>query len=75
MSNMIYTGTNHFVNVRKANEYYKNEMMLTVKEARNEVKRKIEDGEIQIGKPSIYSTEKLYINGEGRYVIGSPTFD
>jgi hypothetical protein len=60
-------GTCHFISLSKAEAYY---LPYNGKGNRDEVKRKIQDGEISIGPPK-YDAEKysLSVNNEGRYFL------
>lgn len=58
-------GTCHFCSFAAANIYYSNLHS-------SEVQKKINAGEIVIGKPTVKPGEKLYLNKEeGRYFIGA----
>jgi hypothetical protein len=60
----VIWGTHHFRGFVDACDYYSDLRP-------SEVQKKIDVGEIAIGKPTIKSNEKLYLNREeGRYFIG-----
>jgi len=61
---MFTTQTNHFVSFDRAVSYYKDYGFDA-----SDVRRKIDEGEIQIGHPAVTVNQKLRINSEGRYVI------
>lgn len=63
-------GTSHFDTLASAIRYYSNQGY-----SPEDVARKIDDGEIHIGKPEILSTEKLSVNSEGRYMITMGTWE
>jgi len=60
-------GTSHFVSLRHARTYYKRQGL------GHDVKRKITDGEITIGKPKPRKGCTICINDEGRYVYSEDT--
>lgn len=62
---MTFSGTPNFVSGRAAIKYYKSQGADSA-----EVKRKIKDGEIFIGKPEVPEGMKLMVNKEeGRYIL------
>lgn len=66
---MMIIGTNHFVSLRAAEEYYKSQ---GYEEPRKEVRQKLADGEITLGPPVLEEPEieRLSIDPvEGRYKI------
>lgn len=67
----MITGTANFVSLPKACDYYRNqEEDLTPAQLENFVKTKIEDGEIEIGQPSLKDGQTLKIIDNGcRYAI------
>jgi hypothetical protein len=68
------TGTSHFVNFTKACDYYKGQGMddLSVSELERAIREKIEDGEIELGKPELNPGERLLLIDEGcRYAVES----
>jgi hypothetical protein len=60
----MYTGTSHFTSFETAVAYYKDYGFDA-----SDVRRKLDDGEIHIGKPTTTDNQKLKVNDEGRYVI------
>ena len=67
------TGTSHFVNFTKACDYYKDyEPYETPAELERIVRRKIDEGQIDIGQPTIKPGETLSIIDDGcRYAIST----
>jgi hypothetical protein len=57
-------GTSHFKSFEAAFQYYKDYGYVY-----GDVQRKIQDGEIHIGKPTLKPGERCSLNDEGRYVI------
>ena len=69
---MTITGTSHFVNFTKACDYYKGQGYdeLSVSELERFVRAKIEDGEIDLGKPDVKVGERLLLIDDGtRYAV------
>jgi hypothetical protein len=68
---MQTTGTSHFVNFTKACDYYKDyEPDATPAELERIVRRKIDEGQIDLGQPEIKQGETLSIIDDGcRYAI------
>lgn len=65
------TGTSHFVNFLRARQYYRAyDPSLSLKELNAWVKRKLDEGEIHLGKPVANPGETVTLNDEeGRYFI------
>lgn len=62
---MTLRGTNHFVSFQKAVIYYS-----TCGCPREQVERKLQDGEIAIGVPKVTPKQKVILHPiEGRYLI------
>jgi hypothetical protein len=69
---MITHGTSNFVNFTKACDYYRGQGNdhLTPAELETLVREKIDDGEIELGKPAILVGERLILLDDGaRYGI------
>lgn len=69
---MTITGTAHFVNFTKACDYYKGQGHdhLTPAELERFVREKMDDGEIEMGKPDVPVNGRLLIVDDGcRYAI------
>lgn len=65
-------GTNNFVSLPKACDYYRDQHDLTPAALERLVKQKIEDGEIEIGQPTLKDGETLRVIDNGcRYAIQS----
>jgi hypothetical protein len=63
-------GTSHFVSRRAAVRYYASPYSATTDEAERVVTRKLADGEIHIGAPTLKPGQRLsIIHGEGRYQV------
>lgn len=64
-------GTSHFVSLTAARAYYSPyDPDLTAEELKAWIDRKVAEGEIHIGKPTLQPGQKLsVIPGEGRYQI------
>jgi|OM-RGC.v1.035453989 hypothetical protein len=60
-------GTPYFASMPDAVNYYRN-----YGEGREAVKRKLEAGEIHLGKPSVRPGERLSIE-DGRYIVHGPS--
>lgn len=66
------TGTSHFVSFTKACDYYKGQGLdeLTPAALEREIRAKIDDGEISIGKPDLpVGGRLLVVDGGTRYAI------
>lgn len=66
------TGTSHFVNFTKACDYYKNQGWddVTPAELEREVREKIDNGEIALGKPDLEPGQRLLVIDAGcRYAV------
>ncbi len=69
---MTTVGTSHFVNFTKACDYYKGQGYdeLTPAGLEREVRRKLADGEIHLGKPEVGVGDRLVlVDGGTRYAI------
>jgi hypothetical protein len=69
---MTIIGTSHFVNFTKACDYYKGQGYddLSVSELERFVRDKLDDGEIELGKPELNIGETLLLIDEGtRYAV------
>lgn len=69
---MTIIGTSHFVNFKKACDYYKGQGMddLTPAELERAIWLKFETGEIHLGKPEVAAGERLLIIDAGtRYAL------
>jgi len=64
----VIIGTNHFTSIAAAEDYYRSQGF---QEPRQEVRRKLAEGEIAIGPPKLESPEeRLSVDSvEGRYNI------
>jgi hypothetical protein len=63
----MITGTSHFVSFEKAVSYYRDYGFDAA-----DVRRKIDTGEIHVGKPTVKGGEVVSINSEGRYMVETP---
>lgn len=58
--------TSHFVSKQAAIRYYS---LYGYDETTNTVERKIADGEIHVGVPSLKANQTVYLDADGRYFI------